>query len=171
MENEEYRHRQINPGDREGQQTERGVQALQSLVEQHQKQLQLPDAVSYYDMWVDLLSETRGYVPQSTTEVIQNVSLGLGFLAYNTWGEMGYKGESKQFVFKRRLQREQDDYHGHLVLPYEQGKLLQQAASAIDIAYDPGTPEEVEKRTFSFPDILSPRPVTGTIIESREDKR
>ena len=40
-----------------------------------------------------------------------------------------------------------------MILTYEEGILLQKAAAAVNIAYDPGTPEEVEKRTFKIADL------------------
>ena len=38
----------------------------------------------------------------------------------------------------------------HFELSYEEGLILRDAAAAVSVAYDPGTPDEIEKRTFTF---------------------
>src|SRR5947209_19511802 len=91
----------------ESQHDQSGVNPIDALVEQ--TRLNLPDIGQYYDMWVGLLSETAGYIPQRVTTTIENVSLGLGVLFYQQWGELGYAGRSKQVAFQKRLARHNID--------------------------------------------------------------
>lgn len=132
------------------------------------QRLNVGDTGQYYDKWVQLASETHGYVPAEIHETIKNVGLGLGFLFYNQWAEMGFTGRSKQVAFQKSLQRERNYFgRNQLELTYEQGQMLQDAASVVDIAYDPGgqedTPENRKKRTFVFAD-LAGKPAEGTIF-------
>lgn len=140
-----------------------GASPFDALAEQ--TRLNLPDIGQYYDMWVNLLSESAGYIPQRVTTSIENVSLGLGFLFYHQWGEMGYTGRSKQVAFQRRLQRHGID---QFTLPYDDAKQLQRAASLVNVEYDPGepedTPENIAKRTHSLADIEGEVPPEGTIV-------
>ena len=128
-------------------QYQNGVSPFDALAEQ--TRLNVSDIGQYYDMWVGLLSETVGYVPQNITTSIENVSLGLGFLFYQRWGEMGYTGQSKQVAFQKRLERHNID---QFTLPYEDALQLQRAASLVNVEYDPGAPEDttenIAKRTF-----------------------
>jgi hypothetical protein len=161
MERGEYR-----PGGEQfaegGTQEQSGVSPFHALIER--QRLNLPDIGQYYDMWVNLLSETAGDIPENLTETIRNVSLGLGFLFYNQWGEMGYTGRAKQVAFQKRLQRHGID---QLTLPYEDAKQLQQAASLVNVEYDPGepedTPENIAKRMFRLADSAGEEP-PGTIV-------
>src|SRR5437660_12636289 len=122
MEKGEYGYKPTDTGEI-GSQSENGLETRKSLVKQRQEQLRLSDAVSYYDMWVSLLSESSGYVPDEMSETIKNVSFGLGFLLYDKWGEMGYKGTSKQFAFRRRLERYQKGGLGtEVILSYDQAE-------------------------------------------------
>src|SRR2546421_7828371 len=128
-------------------QEQRGVNPFAALAEQ--TRLNLPDIGQYYDMWVNMHSELYGDIPEEQHQSMEHISFGLGFLFYQQWGEMGYTGERKQVAFQRRLQRHSID---QLTLPYEDAKRLQQAASLVNVAYDPGepenTPENIAKRTF-----------------------
>jgi hypothetical protein len=129
-----------------------GVNPVDALVEQ--TRLHVSDIGQYYDMWVGLLSESTGYIPENLTETVRNVSYGLGFLFYQQWGEMGYTGEAKQVAFQKRLQRHNSE---QFTLPFEDAVQLQRAASLVSVEYDPGepesTPENVAKRTFIFTDL------------------
>jgi hypothetical protein len=131
----------------ENPQVQSGVSPFDALAEQ--TRLNLPDIGQYYDMWVGLLSESAGDIPESLTETVRNVSYGLGFLFYQQWGEMGYTGRSKQVAFQKRLERHSID---EFMLPYPDAKQLQRAASLVNVEYEPGeaedTPENIAKRTF-----------------------
>lgn len=147
----------------ESQPDQTGVSPFDTFVEQ--TRLHVSDIGQYYDMWIGLLSESVGYVPQSITTSIENVSLGLGFLFYQQWGEMGYTGQSKQIAFEKRLVRHNID---QFTLPYEDALQLQRAASLVNVAYDPGeqedTPENVAKRTFQLVGSEAGEPPQGTIV-------
>lgn len=134
------------------QQEQSGVNPIDALVEQ--TQLSVSDIGQYYDMWVGLLSESAGYIPENLTDTVRNVSYGLGFLFYQQWGEMGYTGKAKQGAFEKRLARHKIN---EFTMPYEDAVQLQRAASLVNVAYDPGepeeTPENVAKRTFIFTDL------------------
>jgi len=121
---------------------------------------------AYYDKWVQLGMEAKRYIPDDIHQTIRNISLGLGFLFYNQFGEMGRAGEWKQKAFQKRLQRFGVN---ELVLTYEQGQMLKDAASVVNIAYDPGepeeTPENIKKRTFVFAD-LEGVPPTTTVVDA-----
>ena len=121
---------------------------------QRQRRLNLPDINAYYDMWSHLLSESHGYIPQHLTQTIRQVRLGIGFIFYNH----PQFSKDNQWKFQRTLQRWHEFYNGQLVLTHEEGEILRDAAAAINVSYDPGTPEEVEKRTFKFIDIESKPP-------------
>src|SRR5437762_13050510 len=88
----------------EGSETDQsGVSPFDDIAEQ--TRLNVSDIGQYYDMWVGLLSESAGDIPEHLTETIRNVSYGLGFLFYHQWGAMGYTGRSKQVAFQKRLER------------------------------------------------------------------
>ena len=144
-------------------QEQSGVNPFDALIER--QQLNLPDVGRYYDMWVGLLSESEGDIPQHLTETVRNVSYGLGFLFYQQWGEMGYTGRSKQVAFQKRLARHNID---QFTLPYDDAKQLQRAASLVNVEYDPGepedTPENIAKRTFHLAASEAEEPPQGTIV-------
>ncbi len=139
-----------------------GVNPFDVLIER--PGLNLPDIGQYYDMWVNMGSELYGDIPEEQHQSMEHISFGLGFLFYQQWGEMGYTGERKQVAFQRRLQRHSID---QLTLPYGDAKLLQRAASLVNVEYDPGapedTPENIAKRTFRVADIAGEEP-QGTIV-------
>jgi hypothetical protein len=140
-----------------------GVSPFDELVEQ--TRLNLPDIVQYYDMWVNMQSELYGDIPEKQHQSMRNVSFGLGFLFFQQWGEMGYTGQSKQVAFEKRLARHSID---QFTLPYGDAKLLQQAASLVNVEYDPGepenTPENIAKRTFRLTGSEAEEPPQGTIV-------
>src|SRR6266487_1740358 len=140
-----------------------GVNPIDALVEQ--TRLNVSDIGQYYDMWVGLLSESEGEIPQHLTETIRNVSYGLGFLFYQQWGEMGYTGQAKQVAFEKRLARHHID---HFTLPYGDALQLERAASLVNVDYDPGepedTPENLAKRTFQLGSSEAEEPPQDTIV-------
>lgn len=145
------------------QQEQSGVNPIDALVAQ--TQLSVSDIGQYYDMWVGLLSESAGDIPENLTETVRNVSYGLGFLFYQQWGEMGYTGQAKQVAFQKRLARYKID---QLTLPYEDAVQLQRAASLVNVEYDPGapedTPENLAKRTFQLGGNTVGEPPHGTTV-------
>ena len=140
-----------------------GVNPFDALIER--QRLNVSDIGQYYDMWVGLLSESEEYIPQHLTETVRNVSYGLGFIFYQQWGEMGYTGRSKQVAFQKRLQRHAID---QFTLSYHDAKLLQRAASLVNVEYDLGepedTPENIAKRTFHLAASEAQEPPSGTIV-------
>lgn len=136
------------------------------------QQLQVGDINQYYDMWVGLQSESADYVPQQLTKTMRNISLGLGFLFNNQWAEMGKTGLAKQAAFQKRLQRWQDEYKGQLVLTHEEGLMLKDAAAVVNVAYDPGepedTPENMKKRTFVFTDLKGMSVSTANVVDAEK---
>ena len=135
------------------------------------QQLQVGDIGSYYDKWVVLASEIYRHVPPEVHETIKKVGLGLGFLLYNQWGEMGREGRRKQVAFQKRLQRERK-YLGinQLELSHEQGQMLRDVASVVKVAYDPGepedTPENMKKRTFVFAGLEGMPVSTANVVDA-----
>ena len=144
-------------------QEQSGVNPFNALAEQ--ARLNLPDIGQYYDMWFNMHSELEGDIPEEQHQSMKNISLGLGFLFYQQWGEMGNTGRAKQIAFQKRLQRRNID---QFTLPYEDAKLLQRAASLVNVEYDPGepedTPENVAKRTFRLGDSEAGEPPQGAIV-------
>jgi hypothetical protein len=146
-----------------------GSQFVTDLI--HRQRLQIGDISSYYDSWVNLLSESAGNIPQQFTQTIRNTSLGLGFLFYNQWGEMGREGRIKQVVFQRRLQRARK-YYGidQVVFTHEQGQILRDTAAVVNVTYDPGepedTPENIKKRTFVFADLDDMPSSTASVVDA-----
>ena len=143
-------------------QDQSGVNPFDALIER--QRLSVSDIGQYYDMWVGLLSESEGDIPQHLTETVRNVSYGLGFLFYQQWGEMGYTGQSKQVAFQKRLARHNIE---QFTLPYEDALQLQRAASLVNVEYDPGAPEDTPennaKRTFQLTESEG-EPPQGTIV-------
>ena len=135
------------------------------------QQLAVGDTRSYYDKWVVLASEIYRQVPAEVHETIKKVGLGLGFLLYNQWGEMGLEGRGKQVAFQKQLQRERK-YFGmnQLVLTHEQGQMLRDIASVVNVTYDPGepeaTPENMKKRTFVFADLEDKPAATTNVVDA-----
>ncbi len=75
-----------------------------------------------------------------------------------------------QVAFQKRLQRWSEEYKGQLVLTYEEGILLRDAAAAVNVAYDPGgqekTPKNMKKRTFVFADLAGRPPSTVNVVDA-----
>jgi len=134
------------------------------------QRLHVGDISNYYDSWVNLQSESAGHIPQQFTQMIRNTSLGLGFLFNSQWSEMGYIGRTKQVAFQKRLQRWHEEYQGQLVLTHEEGLLLKDAAVVVNVAYDPGepddTPENIKKRTFVFADLEGIPASTANVVDA-----
>ncbi len=144
-------------------QDQSGISPIDALVEQ--TRLNLPDIVQYYDMWVNMHSELYGDIPEEQHQSMRNISFGLGFLFFQQWGEMGYTGQAKQVAFEKRLARHSIE---ELTLHYQDAKLLQRAASFVNVECDPGepenTPENLAKRTFQLGSSEAEEPPQGTIV-------
>lgn len=131
------------------------------------QQLSLPDINEYCLTWSDLRIETgSGRVPEALHQSIINVSGGLDFLLFDKVGEAQRESIKSEHKFVRR-KLGIDRY----VLPYEDAKLLQLAAAAVNVPYDPGepedTPENIKKRTFLFAD-LEDIPPTSTVVDAEK---
>lgn len=128
-----------------------GSNPFRALIErlhvQERKKLSLPDAGRVYLMLVDLLSETAGDIPQELQDTIRNVGLGFGFLAFDQLPD------ERKAAFIQRLRRDGKVYkRDHLTLTPDQAEILKRVASAVNIAYDPGQPDEETKRVFPYAD-------------------
>src|SRR6266567_6154958 len=141
-------------GERSGQQ-ENAVNAIRGLTERR-RGLNLPDKNEYVMMWKDLAALTipsgkepyRIRVPEEEHEKIVQVSRGIDFVLFNE------VSTTQQASILRELQEhQQQEGIAQFVLSYEAGLILRDAAAAVDVAYDSGTPEEEEKRTFNFSDL------------------
>ena len=116
---------------------------------QRQRRLNLPDVNEYLMKWSDMKLETSGgRVPEATHQMILHISRGLDFLLFDKVNLTQRGSILREIQQKRRL-----DGIEQVELTHEEGLILKEAAAAVNVAYDPGTPEEVEKRTFKFADL------------------
>lgn len=114
---------------------------------QEHKRLTLPEISKVYDMLVNLGSETAIDFPPQLHDTIRSVSIGFGFLAFDQLPD------GKKAAFIHRLRRDGKVYNrDHLTLTPEQAEILKRVASAVNIAYDPGQPDEEAKRVFPYVD-------------------
>ncbi|HYT36279.1 MAG TPA: hypothetical protein VEL49_03795 [Ktedonobacteraceae bacterium] len=118
---------------------------INQLQVQERKKLNLPEVGKFYRMLVDLESETHRSIPPELHETIRNVTTGFGFLAFDQLPR-GQKVAFIQHIRGEQKYRQID----RLSLTPEQAEILQRVASAVNIDYDPGEPEDDTKRTFSF---------------------
>jgi hypothetical protein len=128
-----------------------GTDQFTSLIEkfplQKQGKLNLPEVSKVYTMLVDLGSETAGDIPPELHDTIRSVSLGFGFLAFDQLPD------GRKAAFIQRLRRDSRLYNrDKLVLTPEQAAIVKRVASAVNIEYDPGQPEEETKRIFPYAD-------------------
>ncbi len=121
------------------------VALINQLQVQEHKKLNLPEVGKVYRMLVDLESETHRNIPPELHETIRNVTTGFGFLAFDQLS----KGQKVAFIQHIRGEQKYRQID-HLSLTPEQAAVLQRVASAVNIEYDPGQPEDETKRTFSF---------------------
>jgi hypothetical protein len=129
------------------------------------QRLSLPDINEYCLMWSDLRIETgSGRVSEEVHQSVVNVSGGLDFLLFDKVGE----AQRDSIISEHNLLRRKlgiDRY----VLPYEDAKLLQLAAAAVNVPYNPGEPEDtqenIKKRTFLFADLEDIHPTT-TVVDA-----
>ena len=137
-------------GERRGN-SQRGsaVNIVRGLIQR--SQLHLPDINQYVQMWLDTSFEKHGQIPEKEYRTIINVGLGIRLLAYDQLTDM-----RKALLLVELAQKRTYDKVDRVVFPYEDARLLQMAAAAVNIPYDPGgaeeTPENIKKRTFKFAD-------------------
>ncbi len=132
----------------------------------NRQRLGLPDINEYCLMWSDLRVETSsGRVPEAVHQTVVNVSNGLDFLLFDKVGEVQQESILSELERKRKILGV-DRY----VLPYEDAQLLQLAAAAVNVGYDPGgegnTPENMKKRTFVFADLAGIPVSTTNVVDA-----
>jgi hypothetical protein len=119
-------------------------------------------------MWSDLRVETSsGRAPEAVHQTVVNISNGLDFLLFNKVGEVQQASIRSELARKRKVVGV-DRY----VLSYEDAKLLQLAAAAVHVDYDPGgqenTPENAQKRTFVFADLEGMPQATANVVDAEK---
>lgn len=128
---------------------EQGSDPVAALVEKTRKRLKLGDINEYTQAWLDLGLETHGLVSETETRMIYHVGTALRFLTYDK-----LRDTRQALLLVELAKKRTHDKVDRLVLPYDDAHMLQQAAAAVNIPYDPGTPENtpenIEKRTFKF---------------------
>lgn len=131
-----------------------------------QKRLDLPDVHEYTMMWSSLAAltidspiaaESRIPVSPEVHQTIVRVSRGLDFVLFDELGKI-QKGKGLQKrILTELAEIRQEEGTDRLELSFEEGRLLRDAAAAVNIVYNPGgaedTPENREKRTFRFTDL------------------
>ena len=129
-----------------------------------QRRLNVPSIDEYVKMWKGLsaltidtpqAAELRIKTTPQIHEMIGHVSRGLDFVLFYKIGAT-QRGSILREVREERREEGTNEY----ILTYEEGLILRDAAAAVNVTYDPGTPEEVEKRTFRIAD-LEQRAVHG----------
>jgi hypothetical protein len=120
---------------------------IEELHVQQHKKLNLPEVSKVYDMLVDLGSETAGDIPPELHDTIRSVSIGFGFLAFDQLPD----GKKAAFIHRLRRDRTYYDRDWLMLIP-EQAEIVKRMASAVNIAYDPGQPEDETKRIFQYAD-------------------
>ncbi len=132
-----------------------GVNPFDALIEQ--TRLNIGTISEYCTQWSDMaVFARRSGQPDEVTRTIWNVGLGLDYLAFTERYDQISEGH-KIFVREDIPQMLHEESTDQVVLSYEEARLLQMAAAAVNIAYDPGepedTPENIQKRTFDFADL------------------
>src|SRR5438034_10369489 len=94
------------------------------------------------------LETSRGRVPEEIHQMVIHVSNGLDFVLFE---ELDITQQAS--ILGDLLKHLEIEEIEQIELTYEEGMILRDAASAVNVAYDSGTPEEVEKRTFTFSDL------------------
>jgi len=130
------------------------INSVRGLIERRSR-LNLPDINEYVMMWKGLAALTvqgkepyRIRVPEAEHEQIVHVSRGIDFVFF----EKLEATQQASILEELQTHRQQEGIEQY-VLSYEEGLILRDATAAVNVAYDPGTPEEVEKRTFKFSDL------------------
>jgi hypothetical protein len=150
-----------------GDQSGNAASIVRGLVQQ--QRLNLGTISDYCTMWNDIAANSVRVTPQpeAVRRTLGNITRGLDYLAFTqryneiSEGHRAFIREDMPIL----LRNEGTD---QVVLPYEDAKLLQMAAAAVNIDYDPGqpenTPENLKKRTFNFTN-LEERVLQGEMSE------
>ena len=122
----------------------------------------------YCLMWSDLAADTvrRRVVSPEVHRTISNISLGIDFLAFTRRHDQLSYGQ-RSYIPQKFSEIRQEEGIDRVVLSYEDAKMLQLAATVVNIPYNPGepedTPENIKKRTFVFAE-LAGLPVSPTNV-------
>ena len=136
-------------------QEQSGVSPFDALVEY--QRLNLGTIDEYSDMWkgLDALTinspisvGTRIPVTPEIHHMIGQISTGIDFVLFAE-----VSATKRGQILRELAEIQQEEGINEFILTYEEGILLRDAASVVNVAYDPGTPEEVEKRTFKIADL------------------
>lgn len=139
-------------------QDQSGVSPFDALIER--QRLNLPDIDEYSDMWKGLATltinspiaaEIRIPVTPELHEMIGHVSDGLDFVLFEKVSATKRGDILREQRELAEIQR-QEGIH-ELRLTSDEGLILKKAAEAVNVEYDPGTPDEVKKRTFKLADL------------------
>ena len=142
-------------GERWGQQGS-AINGVRGLIAR-QRQLNLPNIDGYCIMWMGLAAltvnspiaaEVRIPVTPAIQQIIVQVGRGLDFVLFHKISK-----EQRGSILRELTELRQEEGIDRFVLTYEEGLGLRDAAAVVNVAYDPGTPEEVVKRTFKFSDL------------------
>ena len=143
----------------ESAQEQSGVKPFDALVKQ--VRLNLPDIDEYSDMWkgldalaisspraYDIAAEVRIPVTPEIRHMIGQISTGIDFVLFEE-----VSSTKRGQILRELAEIQQEEGIHEFILTYEEGLILRKAAAAVNVEYDPGTPEEVEKRTFKIADL------------------
>ncbi len=125
----------------------------------------------YCLMWSELSADTvrRMEVSPEVHRTISNISLGIDYLAFTQHYNQLSPGQ-KSYIPQKFSEMRQEEGINHVVLPYDDAKLLQLAAAVVNIAYDPGEPEDtaenLKKRTFVFAELEDLPPSAATVVDA-----
>ncbi len=125
------------------------INGIRGLIERRRR-LNIPDVDEYVMKWKGLTAFHAELGIETTPEVHQmivNVSRGLDFVLFEK-----IKPAQRGSILEE-LQNARQKGIEQYVLTHEEGLLLRDAAAAVNVPYDPGTPDEVEKRTFKIADL------------------
>lgn len=141
------------------------VNPLNALIER--PGLNLPDIDEYCKMWKGLsaltfnspiAAEVRIPVTPELHQMIGNISNGLDFVLFEKISV------TQRGSILRELAELREEGIDRFILSYEEGLFLRDAAAAVNVSYDPGTPDEVEKRTFKFADLEQKAQEQGVML-------
>src|SRR2546421_9926363 len=136
-------------------QDQSGVNPFDTLIERQRLNLGTMD--EYSDMWKGLSALTinspiaadiRIPVTPEIHHMIGQISTGIDFVLF---GEVSATKRGQ--ILRELAELQQEEGSNEFILTYEEGMMLRKAAAIVNVAYDPGTPEEVEKRTFKIADL------------------
>jgi len=137
-------------GERSGSQQGSAVNFVRGIVQQ--RQLNVGDINDYCLMWSDMKLNAHRGLSSEAYQTVKNVSRGLDFVLFDK-----VRPTQQGSILRELAEIQQEEDIDRIVLPYADATLLRSAAAAVNIAYDPGspenTPENLKKRTFVFADL------------------